>query len=127
MKEKFDTVVCFQMLEHLPFSDFNKALQELIRVSKENVIISLPDRSKCFGIRLYLNSRHLSFSLTKIVEFFNFFLPKHLFDGAHYWEIGKKGYSLKSIKKIFKKNGLKIINTYRVFEKPLIRFFILKK
>jgi hypothetical protein len=51
------------------------------------------------------------------------------FNGEHYWEIGKAGYPLsisKNIKDI-QRSGFKIERTYRIFEHPYHRFFILKK
>ena len=38
----FDLVCCFQALEHLPFNLFEKSLKEIARVSKKDVLISLP-------------------------------------------------------------------------------------
>ena len=49
------------------------------------------------------------------------------FDGEHYWEIGKAGYPLNKIIKDIQKTGFKIEKTYRIFENPYHRFFILKK
>ena len=49
------------------------------------------------------------------------------FDGKHYWEIGKAGYPLSKTLMRFKKAGFKIEKTYRVFENPYHRFFILRK
>lgn len=51
----------------------------------------------------------------------------HKFDGQHYWEIGKKGYPLNRITNDIKNAGFKIVKTYRVFEIPYQRFFVLKK
>jgi len=53
--------------------------------------------------------------------------PAHNFDGEHYWEIGKTGYSLNKIVNDIQNAGFKIDKTYRVFENPYYRSFILKK
>jgi hypothetical protein len=45
----------------------------------------------------------------------------------HYWKIGKAGYPSSKIINDIQKPGLKIDKTYRVFEHPYPRFFILKK
>ena len=51
----------------------------------------------------------------------------HKFDGEHYWEIGKDGYPLSKITKDIKRAGFDIKKTYRIFENPYHRFFVLKK
>ena len=53
--------------------------------------------------------------------------PKHEFNGEHYWEIGKVGYPLSKITKDIERAGFNIERTYRVFENPYQRFFILRK
>ena len=49
------------------------------------------------------------------------------YTGEHYWEIGKAGYPLKRIIKEIQAVGFKIDKTYRVFEHPYHRFFMIKK
>jgi len=49
------------------------------------------------------------------------------FENKHYWEIGKVGYPLKRIIKEMQMVGFKIEKTYRIFEHPYHRFFILEK
>jgi len=51
----------------------------------------------------------------------------HNFDGEHYWEIGKAGYPLSKIINEIQKVGFKVEKTYRIFENPYHKFFILKK
>lgn len=118
-KKQFDTVLCAEVLEHLPFKHFEKALRELWKVSKKYVILSLPH----FGLGLRLS---LKIPLIKEINFaIKIPLPvKHVFDGQHYWEIGKKGYPLRKILKIISK-WYKIKKTYIVPENPYHRFFIL--
>lgn len=119
----FDVAACFQVLEHLPFEDFEKALSELGRVSRRYVIISLPDVTR--HARLFIKIPKI-FEIKKLFQLPRLKDPVHVFDGQHLWEIGKKGYSLKKIMQYINK-GFNVIKTYRVFEIPYHRFFILEK
>jgi len=119
---EFDAVLCAEVLEHLPYGDFNKALSEIKRIAKNYAVISLPH----FGpaIRFLLKIPFLP-ELKFILK-----LPypiKHQFKGEHYWEIGKRSYSLKRIRNDIKKSGFAIKKDYIIFENPLHRFFILRK
>jgi len=53
--------------------------------------------------------------------------PINNFDGEHYWEIGKAGYPLSKIINEIQKAGFRVKKTYRIFENPYHRFFILRK
>jgi len=48
-------------------------------------------------------------------------------ENKHYWEIGKVGYPLSKITKDIERAGFNITKTYRIFENPYHRFFILRK
>lgn len=119
---EFDAVLCAQVLEHLPYDDFSRAILEIKRVAKSGAVISLPH----FGPTI-----RFLFKLPFFPEIkFMIKLPypkKHQFKGEHYWEIGKRGYSTGKIKKDIETCGLTIARDYIVFENPLHHFFILKK
>jgi ubiquinone/menaquinone biosynthesis C-methylase UbiE len=80
----FDTVVSFEVLEHIPKNTENKMFSEINRVLKK-------------GGKLYLSTP------------FDSFFSK-LFDPAFYL-IGHRHYSLKQIKEFTKNNNLKILST----------------
>lgn len=118
----FDVVACFEVLEHLPFDQFQKSLEEIKRVTKNYAIISLPDRRPCarayipgVGKRRFLCNK----------PFFKH--HEHHFDGEHYWVINSKGYSLVHIEKTIKSSGFSICNTYRAWEFPANRIFVVSK
>lgn len=118
----FSVVLCAQVLEHLPYDDFAKALSEIKKVAKNGAVISLPH----FGpvIKFCLKIPFLP-SFRFMVK-----LPypkKHVFKGEHYWEMGKRGYPLRKIKAEIKKSGFIIKRSYILFENPLHHFFVLKK
>lgn len=119
---EFHAVLCAQVLEHLPYEDFFKAISEIKRVTKIGAVISLPH----FGPTIRFLFKFPLFPEIK----FMIKLPypkKHQFKSEHYWEIGKRGYSLKKIKKEIIKSGTMIEKDYIVFENPLHHFFVLKK
>jgi len=116
----FDTVCAFEVLEHIPFADFEKALSELARVAKKYVLISLPHFGPPVKILLKIPF------LPEIKLAFKFpFHPEHHFNGQHYWEIGKRGYSPARIRKILSKYGA-VTNEFVPFENQYHHFFVLQ-
>jgi len=118
-------VSCCEVLEHLPFSEFGNALKEICRVSKKYSLISLPDVTQVYRINLELP--RLSKPIKKLIHH-PFPRPaEHIFNGEHYWEIGKKNFPLKKIIKSIEDSGFSILKTYRVFEYYYHRIFVTKK
>lgn len=117
----FDVVCAFEVLEHMPYEDFLNALVELRRVSKKNVVISVPH----FGPRLQF---FLKIPLIRKIRI-SIKIPfpeKHEFKGEHYWEIGKRGFPLKRIKKDLEKD-FTILKDFVPFESQYHHFFALQK
>jgi len=120
----FDVVACYEVLEHLPYENFTEALSEICRVAKLYVILSIPDVRRVY--RFYVHIPKVGV-FKKLIPLPRLKSPTHNFDGEHYWEIGKAGYSFKKIISDIERAGFKIKKTYRIFENPYHRFFILKK
>ena len=129
IKDKtYDVVCAFEVLEHIPFSDFEKALKELKRISKKYVIISIPYSSIYFNnaFRFPLIGRIFNKKFIETTIRIPLFLRKHKFNGEHYWEIGKKGYPIRKIRNILKKE-YKIIKEESSLLNKYHYYFILEK
>lgn len=120
----FDLIACFEILEHLPYERFHKAISDIFRVSKSYAILSLPDINRAYRFNVQIPKIG---EIKKLLPLPRLRQPFHKFDGEHYWEIGEKGYPLNRVTNDIKNVGFKIVKTYRVFENPYHRFFILKK
>lgn len=120
----FDVIICYEILEHLPYKDFNMSLSEIYRVSKSHAIFSIPDVTKVYRFNIQIPKIG---EIKRLIPLFRLRNPVHKFYGEHYWEIGKAGYPFSKITKDIQKSGFKIEKTYRVFENPYHRFFILRK
>jgi SAM-dependent methyltransferase len=117
----FDTVCCFETLEHLPWERFALAVAELVRVSSRKVLLSLPDVTPFFRVRL---AYRFDVPLVNWCKDYHLpFAPKHEFDGQHYWEIGKKGFPKRKIIATLKEAGLCVNRAYRDYDDPFHRFF----
>lgn len=120
----FDVVACYEVLEHIEYKYFRKALSEMYRVCKKYVIISLPDVSRVYIVFIHIPKIGI---IKRLVPMPTLKKRKHQFDGAHYWEIGKLYYPLSRIKEDIFNEGFHILKTYRVFENIYHRFFVLTK
>lgn len=126
-KNSVDLICAFQILEHLPFNQFLKALKEITRVSKKYVFISLPCNTSSLRLNLDidLNLRFLNRLSIFNINFFKPFLLKLKKDknerellnrpdsiNPHYWEVGTKSYPKSKIISILKENKIKILKNY---------------
>ncbi|MGD2269337.1 MAG: methyltransferase domain-containing protein [Desulfobacterales bacterium] len=121
----FDVVACYEVLEHISYKDFLKALAEIHRVSSLHAILSLPDRTGR-AYKFHIQIPKIG-DIKKLITIPRLKPLKPEFDGVHYWEIGTHEYSLKKIMTALKKAGFVIKRNYRVFEYPYHRFFLLMK
>ena len=122
----FDLILCCQVLEHLPYSDFITTLKNLYQISKRYVIITLPYTSTgTFKFYFYIHFPFLG--SVSYMELFNLISRRHVFNGQHYWEIGKKGYRLRKVRKDIYKSGFRIIKQYPIPENPYHYMFICEK
>lgn len=116
---EFDVSCAFEVLEHIHFESFEKAIREISRVSKRAVIISLPHFGpSCeFAFKIpFVKRIKIAFKLP--------IHPKHVWNGEHYFEIGKKGYEIDKIRDILKKHFV-IVNDFIPFENQYHHFFVL--
>ncbi len=135
VKENWDIVAAFQVLEHLPFSLFEECMVKLIAATKKYIIISLPYH--CFGLRF---KAFLSFGQMKRYKSdIEFHLPtlfknrkyrKEYMDefpfAVHHWELGRRPFYTSKIENIFAINSLKIIDKFHS-ENPYHYFYLLEK
>lgn len=121
---QFDMILCCQVLEHLPFSEFLPALKELKRVTSEKVILSLPDKTRHFGVAVCL-ARLGWFSFEWNPVRIKYALRGLQSKGQHCWEIGCKGTLQKDIVRSIKEAGFEIEKHYRLYRYPWHHFFIL--
>lgn len=117
--KSFDVTCAFEVLEHLPFEQFDRAVAELCRVARTHVVISIPHFGPMLSFSLkipFLPHLRVAFKIP--------FPKKHVFNGQHYWEAGKRGYPISLIRSKLSTYG-KLVHDFVPFESPYHHFFIL--
>jgi ubiquinone/menaquinone biosynthesis C-methylase UbiE len=124
LDKTYDAVVCFQVLEHLPYDCFETALHELFRIAKKAVVISLPNSGRFWKYSLYIPKVG-----SKNILIRRPFAKKQnaVFTSEHYWEINQKGFELKvirsTIENLAEKHCFVLKKDYSVWENPYHHFF----
>ena len=124
MEGKFDVIIACQVLEHIRYEDFPKALRNM-RMMASSVILSLPHTE------LYSRIFHLTLKIPGIRKFSNtwklIYKPvKHEFNGEHYWDMGTIGFPVRKIKRDIRAAGWRIEKNFLNPDNPYHYFFILK-
>lgn len=99
--KKFDLVVCCEVLEHMPFSEFEDAIR-VFRALGSKLYLTLPNHNIVIGFGGFIRIPYLGVKLSELmVE-----IPrKRILDKEHFWEIN-------SSKETSKKNILKLLSNY---------------
>jgi len=126
---KFDIILICQVLEHIPFKEFENTVKQLAECAQKRLIISLPNNNRKY--RFFVNLPRPIGKRESVI------LIRHRFGkkwdindqgcGEHYWEIDAKGCpKRKEIAKILKKYT-KNLKYYALFNNPYHIFYILDK
>lgn len=116
----FDAVLAAEILEHIRFEDVPRALQEIARVAKSHAIISVPHPGYIFSIAYKVPLLPKIALLGRIP----FFWKTHAFNGEHYWELGKRGYSVRRFLACAREAGLELVKHTSYADDPAHRFFL---
>lgn len=119
----FDLVLVAEVLEHLRWDDLQRALSESRRVTRGHVVVTLPHVGYVFAISWKLPSLAWRRWLVKLPHFWKV----HAFDGEHYWEIGKRGFSARKVRREFGRAGFRVVLADRHPDDPGRRRFVLEK
>jgi len=118
----FDCVMAAEVLEHLPFDQFQPALREIARVTRRFALVTLP--APFAGIAALFNFPFLRpFGLRAGLPY----RVRHKFDGQHYWELGKTGYSLRRVLQEIEACGFSVKESYCPPPSKYSWFFLLEK
>ena len=118
--KSYDVACAFEVLEHLPFEQFDEAVSELARVARTHVVISIPHFGPALSFSLkipFLPQLRFAFKIP--------FPKRHEFNGQHYWELGKRGYSTSLVRQKLSADG-DIVRDFVPFNSEYHHFFVLE-
>jgi hypothetical protein len=95
----------------------------MVRVSRKNIVIRLPDAKIAFQYKIYVPKIGI-----RVILINKHFLKvrKNIFDGQNFWELKKKNYSFKKVTRDLPKHTL-LLEGLRVPENPYHKFLIFEK
>lgn len=112
-----DVSCAFQVLEHIPYAEALLGFRELCRVSRKDILISLPNASSAYPCMI---SAPLLGSWRRLIQLP--IGPVSRMIPSHRWEIGRAGCSVRRVVRDFSEVA-DLVRDYRVFEIPYHHFF----
>lgn len=118
-----DAVLCFEVLEHMPFGLLAPALTEMRRVCRKYVVMSLPDQSPEFPPSTWWRRVGKSVSRWRGAEMVR--VPS--LPVEHHWEIGYGDVSVETIRTLSRDCGLCMEAHFRAPMNTYHHFFVLRR
>jgi SAM-dependent methyltransferase len=119
----FDLVCAFQMLEHLPYEQSLRAFEQMLRVARRHVVLSLPDARTMWRFSFHVPRRG---SVDWLLPKPSVGLRPHVFDGEHHWELNTQQHPLAQVVADLSAR-CRLDRTWRVPELAYHRFFVFDK
>lgn len=123
----FDLVMACQVLEHLEWGDVSIALKEMARVSRKDVLISVPHTGYYLESIFHSSLFHRLFrrSTVRFLIQIPFALTRRI-NKYHQWEIGYWNYPLRKVRRLLRES-FEIKKECRPPLNPWHHFFLLEK
>lgn len=130
MIDKYDCIVALEILEHVPFEDLDKILDNFYWYLNPfgKLFITVPHRNPFVSFISVLNTWYpFTFVITKLIRvppryFFKKISIKNLIDPFHEWEVGYNGIKTKDVENRF--IGFKILEYKNI---PYHDYWVLEK
>jgi len=126
--KKYDAILACQILEHVPYDDFEKTLVDLAEITNKYVVISLPERHTGFElitkfpfIQTIFKKKFFDLSLRLPVKF-----PGFAESSQHYFEIDGHKYPIRRIRQSLMKS-FTILGEFNPPLNKYHKFFLLEK
>ena len=119
---RYDIIIAFQVLEHVPFEIAKNVIKKLKDVCNYYMIISVPHKSLHLSLSVKIPKSNIKTLLLPTIDIPIKFLPGE----EHYWEVGTQGVSYKIFKSFLERHFL-IKKDFRNPYLPIHHFFILQK
>ncbi|PIR82456.1 methyltransferase type 11 [Candidatus Kaiserbacteria bacterium CG10_big_fil_rev_8_21_14_0_10_59_10] len=116
-----DTALAAEVLEHLPWEEVPRALAELRRIARRHVVVTLPYAGSIIAFTVKIPLTPWMSVMVKMPHFWK----KHVFDGQHYWELGKRDRSLSQFHVLLKDAGFTVREEGHTPDDPSHYYFLL--
>jgi len=102
---EFDTVLCREVLEHMPYEESVRGLGEIRRVARRSALICVPNVGPSFGVVATLHRWVFPEVRIRLPN------PKKLgHGGSHFWECGRPGFPLRRFRRDLLRSGFAIVS-----------------